>query len=495
MKKYILAIDAGTTGITLLLFNKDAQIVKKTYSEFSQIYPKPGWVEHDPIEIWETTLLLLKDITADIVPESIASIGITNQRETTVIWNKSSSKPIYNAIVWQCTRTSNLCNILKKDGYADKFSGKTGLVLDSYFSGTKINWILNNVDNANKMANNGELAFGTIDTWLIWNLTNGRNHLTDYTNASRTLIYNIDSKEWDDRLLDILEIPSHILPKVQSSSSNFGVTDASILGAQIPISGVAGDQQSALYGQLAFENGMSKCTYGTGCFMLTNTGSTRIDSKNGLLTTLACDAWGNPTYALEGSVFIGGAVIQWLRDELHLIENASETNDIANSIDSTNGVYIVPAFTGLGAPYWNMDARGLITGITRDTNTSHFVRAALESIAYQVHDLFKSIQLDLGSNSSFLQVDGGATQNDFLMQFQSDILNLNINRPENIETTALGAALLAGLAVKFWASPEDFKNIIKIDTTFTSNMSNEIRTSLLSGWEDAISRTLTEKGE
>jgi len=351
LKKYILAIDAGTTGITLLLFNKDAQIVKKAYSEFSQIYPKPGWVEHDPIEIWETTLLLLKDIIADIVPESIASIGITNQRETTVIWNKSSSKPIYNAIVWQCTRTSNLCNILKKDGYADKFSGKTGLVLDSYFSGTKINWILNNVDNANKMANNGELAFGTIDTWLIWNLTNGRNHLTDYTNASRTLIYNIDSKEWDDRLLDILEIPSDILPKVQSSSSDFGVTDESILGTQIPISGVAGDQQSALYGQLAFENGMSKCTYGTGCFMLTNTGSTRIDSKNGLLTTLACDAWGNPSYALEGSVFIGGAVIQWLRDELHLIENASETNDIANSIDSTNGVYIVPAFTGLGAPY------------------------------------------------------------------------------------------------------------------------------------------------
>jgi glycerol kinase len=495
LKKYILAIDAGTTGITLFLFNKEAQVVNKAYSEFSQIYPQPGWVEHNPIEIWKTTLRLLKEITIDIIPNSIASIGITNQRETTVIWNKYTSKPIYNAIVWQCTRTSTFCNKLKEDEYAEKFSSKTGLVIDSYFSGTKINWILNNVKNAREMAKNDELAFGTIDTWLIWNLTHGKSHLTDYTNASRTLIYNIDSKEWDEELLDILNIPTNILPKVQSSSSNFGYTNSSILGIQIPISGVAGDQQSALYGQLAFEIGMSKCTYGTGCFMLTNMGDTRINSQNGLLTTLACDAWGNPTYSLEGSVFIGGAVIQWLRDEIHLIENASETSEIASSIENNNGVYIVPAFAGLGAPYWDMDARGLITGITRDTNTTHFIRAALESIAYQVHDLFISIQLDLGITLTNVQVDGGATQNDFLMQFQSDIINLDINRPINIETTALGAALLAGLAVKFWDSPDDFKNIVKIDKTFTPTMNNKIRTSLLSGWKNAISRTLTNKGK
>ena len=494
MKKYILAIDAGTTGITLILFNRDAHVVKKVYSEFSQIYPKPGWVEHDPVEIWDTILSLFKQITNDIEFGSIASIGITNQRETTIVWNKSTSKPIYNAIVWQCTRTSSFCSKLKSNGYSEDFSSKTGLVLDSYFSGTKINWILNNVDNAKKMATNGELAFGTIDTWIIWNLTNGIEHLTDHTNASRTLLYNIDSKKWDNKLLDILEIPTSMLPKIQSSSSNFGITDKSTLGAEIPISGVAGDQQSALYGQLAFESGMTKCTYGTGCFMLTNTGSSRIDSNNGLLTTLACDSWGNPTYALEGSVFIGGAVIQWLRDELNMIDNASETNDIASSIGSTNGLYIVPAFTGLGAPYWDMNARGLIVGITRDTNSAHFVRAALESIAYQVNDLFNSIQLDLKKNSYSLQVDGGATQNDFLMQFQSDILDIDIKRPENIETTALGVALLAGLNVKFWDSPDDFKNLVKINKNFTSSMKNEIRNSLLSGWEDAISRTLTNKG-
>ena len=495
MKKYIIAIDAGTTGITLLLFDKEVKVVKKVYSEFSQIYPNPGWVEHSPIEIWEIVQHLLKEVTEHIQPDSIASIGITNQRETTVMWDKSNSKPIYNAIVWQCTRTSKFCNQLKQEGYTKKFFSKTGLMLDSYFSGTKINWILNNVENAREMAKNGNLLFGTIDTWIIWNLTNGESHLTDYTNASRTLVYNINSKEWDKDLLEILEIPSNILPKVQSSSSDFGNIHTSILGRNIPISGVVGDQQSALYGHLGFEKGMSKCTYGTGCFLLTNTGNTRIDSKNGLLTTLACDAWGNPTYALEGSIFIGGAVIQWLRDELNLIQSASETNDIANSVQSNSGVYMVPAFSGLGAPHWDMDARGLITGITRDTNTSHFIRAALESIAFQVHDLLKSIQLDLGVNLSSLKVDGGATQNDFLMQFQSDILNLNIKRPENIEITAVGAALLAGLAVKFWVSPDDFKDTIKINKSFNSSMDNIVRTSLLSGWNDAISRTLTNKGK
>ena len=493
MKKYIIAIDAGTTGITVLLFNKDAQIIKKAYSEFTQIYPQPGWVEHNPIEIWDTTLRLLREIIKNIDVNSIASVGITNQRETTVVWNKSTSMPIYNAIVWQCTRTSNYCNELKGQGYAEKFSSKTGLVIDSYFSGTKINWILNNVTNSRELAQEGELAFGTIDSWLIWNLTKGASHITDYTNASRTLIFNIDSQEWDNELLEILDIPSEILPSVQNSASNFGKIEASILGAEIPISGVAGDQQAALYGQLAFESGMSKCTYGTGCFMLTNTGANRINSSNGLLTTLACDAWGKPTYSLEGSVFMGGAVIQWLRDELHLIDDASETNEIANSIDSNNGVYIVPAFAGLGAPYWDMDARGSITGITRDTNTTHFIRAALESIAYQVHDLFNAIQLDLGITLTDLQVDGGATQNDFLMQFQSDILDVEINRPENIETTALGAALLAGLSMKFWESPDEFKNIIKINKSFTSAINSDIRTNLLNGWKDAISRTLTKR--
>ena len=495
MKKYILAIDAGTTGITLLLFDKEAQVVKKAYSEFTQIYPKPGWVEHNPIEIWETTLVLLHELTKGIDIKSIASLGITNQRETTVIWDKSTSIPIYNAIVWQCTRTSEYCNALKQQGHSKEFSSKTGLVIDSYFSGTKINWILNNVENAREMATNGELAFGTIDSWLIWNLTKAVSHKTDYTNASRTLIFNIDSLEWDYDLLEIMDIPLNILPSVQNSSSDFGKIDSSILGFEIPISGVAGDQQSALYGQLAFTPGMSKCTYGTGCFMLTNTGTERINSKNGLLTTLACDSWGNPTYSLEGSVFIGGAVIQWLRDELHLIKNAAETSVIANSIDNNNGVYIVPAFAGLGAPYWDMDARGSISGITRDTNTNHFVRAALESIAYQVHDLIIAIQLDLGISLSELQVDGGATQNDFLMQFQSDILNININRPENIETTALGAALLAGLSVKFWSSPNEFKNIIKVNKSFTPTINNQLRTSLLNGWKEAITRTLTKREE
>ena len=493
MKKYIIAIDAGTTGITVLLFNKDAQIIKKAYSEFTQIYPQPGWVEHNPIEIWDITLRLLREIIRNIDVNSIASVGITNQRETTVVWNKSTSMPIYNAIVWQCTRTSNYCNELKGQGYAEKFSSKTGLVIDSYFSGTKINWILNNVVKARELAQQGELAFGTIDSWIIWNLTKGASHITDYTNASRTLIFNIDSQEWDNELLEILDIPSEILPSVQNSASDFGKIEASILGTEIPISGVAGDQQAALYGQLAFESGMSKCTYGTGCFMLTNTGANRINSSNGLLTTLACDAWGKPTYSLEGSVFIGGAVIQWLRDELHLIDDASETNEIANSIDSNNGVYIVPAFAGLGAPYWDMDARGSITGITRDTNTTHFIRAALESIAYQVHDVFNAIQLDLGITLTDLQVDGGATQNDFLMQFQSDILDVEINRPENIETTALGAALLAGLSMKFWESPDEFKNIIKINKSFTSAINSDIRTNLLNGWKDAISRTLTKR--
>jgi len=493
MKKYILAIDAGTTGITILLFDNNAKIVKRTYSEFNQIYPQPSWVEHDPIEIWNTTQKLLYEIVENIDPKLIAAIGITNQRETTVVWDRITSIPIHNAIVWQCKRTSKKCEELISSGYSDKFQSKTGLIIDSYFSGTKINWILNNITNAYDMAKRGDLAFGTIDTWLIWNLTHRKSHLTDHTNASRTLIYNIDDKNWDTELLKILDIPIQMLPKIQNSSADFGLTNKSIFGVEIPISGVAGDQQSALYGQLAFEKGMAKCTYGTGCFMLTNTGANRINSQNGLLTTIACDAWGNPVYSIEGSVFIGGAVIQWLRDELKLIDNAAETDQIARSVDSTNGVYIVPAFTGLGAPYWDMNSRGTISGITRGTNSSHLVRASLESIAYQVYDLFTAVQLDMGSQSSILQVDGGASQNDFLMQFQADILNIKISRPENIETTALGVALLAGLSVKFWTSPDDFKNIIKINKSFVSSINSRNRSSLLAGWKETISKTLTRK--
>jgi len=495
MKKYILAIDAGTTGITVLLFDSNAKIVKRTYSEFNQIYPNPSWVEHDPLEIWNTTLKLLHEIIENIDPKSIASIGIANQRETTVVWNKLTSIPVYNAIVWQCKRTSKKCEELISEGYSNKIHSKTGLVIDSYFSGTKINWILNNITNAYDMAKMGELAFGTIDTWLIWNLTYRKSHLTDHTNASRTLIYNIDDKNWDTELLEIFDIPIQILPKIKNSSDDFGRINKSIFGVEIPITGVAGDQQSALYGQLAFEKGMVKCTYGTGCFMLTNTGKSRINSQNGLLTTIACDAWGNPVYSIEGAVFIGGAVIQWLRDELKLINNASETEEIAKSIDSTNGVYIVPAFTGLGAPYWDMNSRGIISGITRGTNSSHLVRASLESIAYQVYDLFTAVQLDIGSKSNILQVDGGASQNNFLMQFQSDILNVKINRPENIETTALGVALLAGLFVEFWSSPNDFKNIVKTNKSFASSISSKNRSLLLSGWKEAISKTITKKSK
>ena len=493
MKKYILSIDAGTTGITILLFDNNAKIVKRTYSEINQIYPKPGWVEHDPIEIWNTTQKLIHEIIENIDLKSIAGIGITNQRETTVVWDRLTSIPIYNAIVWQCKRTSKKCEELISSGYSDKFRSKTGLIIDSYFSGTKIQWILNNVTNAYDMAKRGDLAFGTIDTWLIWNLTHRKLHLTDHTNASRTLIYNIDDRNWDTELLKILDIPIQMLPKIQNSSADFGKTNKSIFGVEIPISGVAGDQQSALYGQLAFKEGMAKCTYGTGCFMLTNTGANRINSQNGLLTTIACDEWGNPVYAIEGSVFIGGAVIQWLRDELKLIDNAAETDQIARSIDSTNGVYIVPAFTGLGAPYWDMNSRGTISGITRGTNSSHLVRASLESIAYQVYDLFTAVQLDMGSKFTILQVDGGASQNDFLMQFQADILNIKISRPENIETTALGVALLAGLSVKFWTSPNDFKNIIKINKSFVSSINSKNRSLLLAGWKETILKTLTRK--
>ena len=484
--KYIISIDAGTTGITLLLIDNSLNIIDKEYSEFNQIYPNPGWVEHDPDEIWQTTLKLLLRLITKHSEKTITCIGITNQRETTVLWNKITSKPLYNAIVWQDRRTKNICNNLISEGYSSTFKSKTGLVIDSYFSATKIKWILNH---GNDIPPNDQILFGTIDTWLIWKLTNGKEHKTDFTNASRTLIFNIDDKCWDEELLNLLNIPKSILPEVCNSSHIFGYTDKNILSKKIPISGVAGDQQSALFGQMGFNKGDIKTTYGTGCFMLLNTGSDRINSKHGSLTTLACDFSGNPIYALEGSVFIGGAVIQWIRDELGLIKNAKDSENIALSINDTNGVYIVPAFTGLGAPYWDMEARGLISGLTRGSNKNHIIRASLESIAYQVYDLIESLKKDIDIDIDNMKVDGGASNNNFLMQFQSDILNINITRPKNIETTALGAAILAGLKLKIWKDKDDLLEQCNIDKIFKPDIDKIIRSNHIKGWKTAIQKT------
>ena len=484
--KYIISIDAGTTGITLLLIDNSLNIIDKEYSEFNQIYPNPGWVEHDPDEIWQTTLKLLLRLITKHSEKTITCIGITNQRETTVLWNKITSKPLYNAIVWQDRRTKNICNNLISKGYSSTFKSKTGLVIDSYFSGTKIKWILNH---CNDIPPNDQILFGTIDTWLIWKLTNGKEHKTDFTNASRTLIFNIDDKCWDEELLNLLNIPKSILPEVCNSSYIFGYTEKKILSKKIPISGVAGDQQSALFGQMGFNKGDIKTTYGTGCFMLLNTGSDRINSKHGSITTLACDFSGNPIYALEGSVFIGGAVIQWIRDELGLIKNAKDSENIALSINDTNGVYIVPAFTGLGAPYWDMEARGLISGLTRGSNKNHIIRASLESIAYQVFDLIESLKKDINIDIGNMKVDGGASNNNFLMQFQSDILNINITRPKNIETTALGAGILAGLKLKIWKSKDELLKHHNINKKFKPNLDNQKRNKLITGWNKAIKKT------
>ena len=484
--KYIISIDAGTTGITLLLIDNSLNIIDKEYSEFNQIYPNPGWVEHDPDEIWQTTLKLLLRLITKHSEKTITCIGITNQRETTVLWNKITSKPLYNAIVWQDRRTKNICNNLISEGYSSTFKSKTGLVIDSYFSGTKIKWILNH---GNDIPPNDQILFGTIDTWLIWKLTNGKEHKTDFTNASRTLIFNIDDKCWDEELLNLLNIPKSILPEVCNSSYIFGYTEKKILSKKIPISGVAGDQQSALFGQMGFNKGDIKTTYGTGCFMLLNTGSDRINSKHGSLTTLACDFSGNPIYALEGSVFIGGAVIQWIRDELGIIKNAKDSENIALSINDTNGVYIVPAFTGLGAPYWDMEARGLISGLTRGSNKNHIIRASLESIAYQVYDLIESLKKDIDIDIDNMKVDGGASNNNFLMQFQSDILNINITRPKNIETTALGAAILAGLKLKIWKDKDDLLEQCNIDKIFKPDIEKIIRSNHIKGWKTAIQKT------
>ncbi len=491
MSKYILAIDQGTTGTTVIFFRHDGSIAARGYSEFRQIYPKPGWVEHDALEIWKTTCKVIQEAkqSGPISSHEIAAIGITNQRETTVVWDKNSGQPIHNAIVWQCRRTSDYCNQLKADGLAATFAEKAGLVIDAYFSGTKIKWLLDHVPGARDKARNGDLLFGTIDTWLLWNLTNGAVHATDYTNASRTLIYNIFDKKWDAELLDILNIPGEVLPEVKPSSGIFGQTAVDLFDRSIPVAGMAGDQQAALFGQNCWQPGMVKNTYGTGCFMLMNTGDKAIHSKNKLLTTLACKADGSPCYALEGSVFIAGAVVQWLRDELKLITKASETEEIALSVPDNNDVYVVPAFVGLGAPYWDQEARGTIIGLTRGANRAHIVRAALESIAFQSVDVLHAMVNDSGIDIKELRVDGGATANNFLMQFQSDILDVNINRPEITETTALGAAFLAGRAVSFWQNSDELERVRKTDNLFSPRMEAQNRSNLLDGWRAAIHKT------
>ena len=492
-RKYIMALDQGTTSSRAILFDKEGNVVATSQKEFTQFYPKVGWVEHNPMEIWGSQSGVMREVleTNSIRPEEVCAIGITNQRETTIVWEKSTGKPVYNAIVWQCRRTSEICDELKEKGYEKLIKDKTGLILDAYFSATKIKWILDNVEGAREKAENGELLFGTVDTWLIWNLTRGKVHVTDYTNAARTMLYNIKELKWDDEILEILDIPKSMLPDVKPSSYVYGHTDEGMLsGAQIPIAGCAGDQQAALFGQTCFEEGSAKNTYGTGCFMLMNTGEHIVESKHGLLTTIAWGVDGKVEYALEGSIFIGGASIQWLRDELRVLYDAKQSEFYANSVKDTNGVYVVPAFAGLGAPYWDMYARGAIMGLTRGANRAHLVRATLESIAYQVKDVLNAMQEDSGLKLKDLRVDGGASSNNFLMQFQSDILDVNIDRPKVVETTALGAAYLAGLAVEFYNNKDEIKKSWIIDREFIPNMSDDKRNLLYKGWKKAVSRSL-----
>ena len=489
-KKYVLALDAGTSSSRAILFDHAGHIVSVSQKEFHQIYPKPGWVEHDPLEIWETQRAVAREAIekASATPDEIVAIGITNQRETTVVWNRETGKPVYNAIVWQCRRTSEYCDDLKRRGLADSIREKTGLVPDAYFSGTKIRWILENVPGARADAEAGRLLFGTIDTWLIWNLTGGKVHATDYSNASRTMLYDIGALKWDDDILREFGIPKSILPEVRSSSGSFGETAPEIFGAPLPISGVAGDQQSALFGQTCFEAGDAKNTYGTGCFMLMNTGDRRVPSKNGLLTTIAWGIGGKVSYALEGSVFTAGAAIQWLRDELGLLARASDSEAMAKSVPNANGCYVVPAFTGLGAPYWDQYARGAVLGLTRGVNKNHVVRATLESLAYQTADVLEAMKKDAGIALNALRVDGGASANDFLMQFQSDVIGVPVERPECVETTALGAAYLAGLATGFWNGPAELKANVGGLRRFTPAIGDLERAAALSGWHDAVAR-------
>ncbi|HAT3809971.1 glycerol kinase GlpK [Morganella morganii] len=491
-KKYIVALDQGTTSSRAVLFDRNANIIDIAQREFTQIYPKPGWVEHDPMEIWATQSSVLTEVLAktDVHPDEVAAIGITNQRETTIVWEKETGKPVYNAIVWQCRRTADYCTGLKQNEEMVRYIREnTGLVVDPYFSGTKVKWILDNVEGAREKAEKGELLFGTVDTWLVWRMTQGRVHVTDHTNASRTMLYNIRSLAWDQKILDLFGIPRAMLPDVKASSEIYGKTNIGGKGGtRIPIAGIAGDQQAALFGQMCVQPGMAKNTYGTGCFLLMNTGHEAVLSEHGLLTTIACGPRGEVNYALEGAVFVAGASIQWLRDEMKIIADATDSEYFATKVKDSNGVYVVPAFTGLGAPYWDPYARGAIFGLTRGVNSNHLIRATLESIAYQTRDVLEAMQADAGTRLKALRVDGGAVANNFLMQFQSDILGTSVERPLIRESTALGAALLAGLSTGFWQDLEEIKAKSTIEKTFRPGIETTERNVRYNGWKKAVAR-------
>lgn len=489
MEKYILALDQGTTSSRAILFDKEGTIFHTSQQEFTQYFPKPGWVEHNADEIWSSILAVIAGVLSEknIKAEQIEGIGITNQRETTVVWDKTTGEPIYNAIVWQSRQTAGICEQLKSQGFEEKFRDKTGLLIDAYFSGTKVKWILDNVEGAREKADNGDLLFGTIDTWLIWKLSGGERHVTDYSNASRTLMYNIYDLKWDNELLEILGVPTTMLPEVCPSSEIYAhTTGESFFGHKTPIAGIAGDQQAALFGQACFESGMVKNTYGTGCFMLMNTGEKAVKSEHGLLTTIAWGIDGKVEYALEGSIFVAGSAVQWLRDGLRMFRDSPESERYADRVDSTDGVYVVPAFVGLGAPYWDSDVRGAVFGLTRGTSKEHFVRATLESLAYQTKDVLDAMEADSGISLKSLRVDGGAVKNDFLMQFQSDILDVEVDRPVINETTALGAAYLAGLAVGYWKDRSEISERWKNDKSFQPKMEEEKRNNLYGGWQKAV---------
>ncbi|SHM54360.1 glycerol kinase [Cyclobacterium lianum] len=491
-KQFLMSLDQGTTSSRAIIFNKKGEIVSSAQKDFEQIFPQSGWVEHDPVEIWTSQASVATEaITrANISAHQIAGIGITNQRETTIVWDRSTGEPVYNAIVWQDRRTAAYCNSLKEKGHADMVGDKTGLIIDAYFSGTKIRWILENVEGARERAEKGELCFGTVDSWLVWKMTAGKVHITDITNASRTMLYNIHEKQWDQDLLELLDIPKELLPTVKSSSEEYGTTSGDLLSAKIPIAGIAGDQQAALFGQLCTDPGMAKTTYGTGCFLVMNTGGKPVKSNNQLLTTVAWQIGNEVNYALEGSVFIGGAAIQWLRDGISIINDAKESEKMASGLEDNGGVYFVPALTGLGAPYWDQDARGSFFGITRGTGRAHLIRAGLEAIAYQVYDVLKAMEKDAGEDTMEMRVDGGATANDFLMQFQADLNQCEIKRPAIIETTALGAAYLAGLAVGFWKDLNEIRALWKADESFKPSKEKKQMEENLKYWHKAVDRSL-----
>lgn len=496
-EKFILSLDQGTTSSRAILFNKKGEIVNTAQKEFKQYFPKSGWVEHDAQEIWSSILSVMAQVlssTSDMAAEDIAAIGITNQRETTVVWDKNTGKPIYHAVVWQSRQTADIVNELKEQGHEEMVRSKTGLLVDAYFSGTKVKWILDNVDGAREKAENGDLLFGTIDTWLIWKLSGGKAHVTDYTNASRTMMYNIHDLEWDDELLDMLSVPKSMLPEVRPSSEVYAETvDYHFFGQNVPIAGVAGDQQAALFGQACFEKGMAKNTYGTGCFMLMNTGEKAVKSENGLLTTIAWGVDGKVEYALEGSIFVAGSAIQWLRDGLRMFNTAPESEKYAERVESTEGVYMVPAFVGLGTPYWDSDVKGAVFGLTRGTSKEHFIRATLESLAYQTKDVLDAMTADSGINLKTLRVDGGVVKNDFLMQFQSDMIGVPVERPTVNETTALGAAYLAGLATGYWKDREEIQEQWMLDRSFDPAMEEDQKEELYAGWKKAVNATMAFK--